>query len=104
MSEAQVWPVASAGASFRTPRFDITDLYAGFALLAAPTGQLHLLVLLLQVPQISVLEQELAVKAAKAKADMQAAAAAADMQQFAGVQPDVSTPHPLKLPPPPDVS
>ena len=80
------------------------NLHAGFALLAPATVHLHLLVLLLQVPQISVLEQELAVKAAKAKADMQAAAAAADMQQFAGVQPDVSSQHPLTLPPPPNVS
>lgn len=95
---------ASAGASFKTPCFRLANLCAEIALLAAPTGHLHLLVLLLQVPQISVLEQELAVKAAKAKADMQAAAAAADMQQFAGVQPNVSTQNPLRLPPPPDVS
>ncbi len=95
---------ASAGASFRTPCCIPANLCAEFALLAAPTGHLHLLVLLLQVLQISVLEQELAVKAAKAKADMQAAAAAADMQQFAGVQPNVLTQHPLRLPPPPDVS
>ena len=84
-------------------------------LLVLPSGTLALIspsltqglpcwLLPLQVPQISVLEQELAVKAAKAKADMQAAAAAADMQQFAGVQPTVITQQPLRLPPPPDVS
>ena len=95
---------ASAGACSRAPCHNIRHPRAEFALLAAPTGHLHWLVLLLQVPQISVLEQELAVKAAKAKADMQAAAAAADMQQFAGFQPDVSTQHPLRLPPPPEVS